>query len=131
MVDLNATDAGCREETVLKASDNRIAIRHVFETRILIRFARGEQKFSAQGWARDMSESGLGAFVAERLEMGEVVTLQIPLGEIGKETIAAKVSRQLGTQYGFQFTALSAKQRRAIQAVLKVQKEIPFHPAKS
>jgi hypothetical protein len=122
-------DAG--KETVLKTSDNRIAIRHVFEARILIRFVRGEQKFSAQGWARDLSESGLAAFVAERLELGEVVTLQLPLGEIGKETIAAKVSRKLGTQYGFQFTALSAKQRRAIQAVLKVQKEIPYHPVKN
>ena len=118
------------EGTVLN-SDNRIAVRHVFEARILIRFARGEQKFSAQGWARDLSESGLAAFVAERLELGEVVTLQLPLGEIGKETIAAKVSRKLGTQSGFQFTALSAKQRRAIQTVLKVQKEIPYHPVKN
>ena len=115
----------------MKSSDNRIAIRHAFEARILIRFARGEQKFSAQGWARDLSESGLSAFVAERLDVGQVVTLQVPLGEIGKETIAAKVARQLGTQYGFQFTALSAKQRRAIQSVLKVQKEIRFHPAKN
>ena len=118
------------EGTVLN-SDNRIAVRHVFEARILIRFARGEQKFSAQGWARDLSESGLGAFVAERLELGELVTLQVPLGDSGKETIAAKVARQLGTQYGFQFTAMSAKQRRAIQSALKTQKEIPFHPMKN
>jgi hypothetical protein len=107
-------------------SDSRIAARHVFESRILIRFCRGSQKFAAQGWARDLSESGLGAFAAENLVIGELVTLQIPLGASGKEVIAAKVSRQVGTQYGFQFTALSAEQRLGIQAALKGQKEIPF-----
>jgi PilZ domain len=106
--------------------DNRIAARYVFESRILIRFCRGSQMFVAQGWARDLSESGLGAFVAENLVIGELVTLQIPLGISGKEVIAAKVSRQLGTQYGFQFTALSAEQRAGIQEVLKGQTAIPY-----
>jgi len=112
-------------------SDNRIAARYVFESRILIRIRRGSQNFAAQGWARDLSESGLGAFVAENLVIGELVTLQIPLGASGKEVIAAKVSRQVGTQYGFQFTALSAEQRLGIQAVLKGQKEIPYWHARS
>ena len=113
-------------------SDNRIAARYVFESRILIRIRRGSQNFAAQGWARDLSESGLGAFVAENLVIGELVTLQIPLAASGKEVmIAAKVSRQVGTQYGFQFTALSAEQRLGIQAVLKGQKEIPYRHARS
>lgn len=106
-------------------SDNRIATRHVFEARILIRFCRGSQKFAAQGWARDLSESGLGAFIAENLMVGEPVTLQIPLGVSGKEVIAAKVARRVGTQYGFQFTALSAEQRLGIQRALKGQTTIP------
>jgi len=109
----------------LMSLDNRIAARYVFEARILIRFCRGSQKFAAQGWARDLSESGLGAFVAEKLVIGELVTVQIPLGVSGKEVIAAKVSRQVGTQYGFQFTALSTEQRLGIQAALKGQKGIP------
>jgi len=67
-------------------SDNRIAARYVFESRILIRFCRGSQKFAAQGWARDLSESGLGAFVAENLVIGKLVTLQISLGISGKDT---------------------------------------------
>jgi hypothetical protein len=107
-------------------SENRIAARHVFESRILIHFRRGSQKFSAQGWARDLSESGLGAFVAENLLIGELVTLQVSLGGSAREVIGAKVSRQVGTQYGFQFTALSAEQRLGIQAALKGQKEIPY-----
>ena len=111
-------------------SDNRIAARHLFESRILIRLSRGDQKLAAQGWARDLSESGIGAFVAENLLVGESVTLQIPLGSFGKAEIAAKVARQLGTQYGFQFMALSAEQRVAIHAVLKGQTTIPYGHAK-
>jgi hypothetical protein len=106
-------------------SDSRISARYVFEARILIRFCRGSETFAAQGWACDLSESGLGAFVGENLVVGELVTLQIPLGVSGKELIAAKVCRQLGTHYGFQFIALSSEQRLGIQAVQKGQKEIP------
>ena len=57
--------------------------------------------------------------MAENFEMGELVTLQLPVGVSGNEVIAAKVSRRAGTQYGFQFTALSADQRLGIQAVLR------------
>jgi PilZ domain-containing protein len=110
---------------------NRIATRHVFEGRILIRFCRGSQKFAVSGWARDLSESGLGAFVAEHLSIGELVTLQIDLGLSEKQVVTAKVSRELGTQYGFQFTALSAEQRLVIQSALKGQKEIPYWDSKS
>jgi hypothetical protein len=49
--------------------------------------------------------------VAENLAVAELVTLQIPLGASGKEVIATRVSRQMGTQYGFQLTAFSAEQR--------------------
>jgi len=48
-------------------SDNRIAGRDVFESRIQIRFRRDGRDFVIQGWARDLSESGLGGFVAENL----------------------------------------------------------------
>ena len=65
--------------------DNRIAAHYVFEARISIRFCRGSQKFATQGSARDLSESGLGAFVAENLVMGELGTLQIPIGVSGKK----------------------------------------------
>jgi PilZ domain len=112
-------------------SDNRISARYVFEARILIRFSRGSQTFATQGWARDLSESGLGAFVGENLVVGELVTLQIPLGVSGKELITAKVCRHVGTHYGFQFIALSSEQRLGIQAVQKKQKEIPNWHAKS
>jgi len=107
-------------------SDNRIAPRHVFETRILIRLRRGSSNMAVHGWVRDLSVSGLGAFVAEQLLVGETVTLLLSLPTSGKQEIPARVARQLGTQYGFQFTGLSKEQRAAIRAALGRQPAIPY-----
>ena len=104
----------------------RIATRHIFETRILIGLNRNNQNLAVHGWVRDLSESGFGAFVAEHLAMGELISVTVQLSASGKEVIPAKVTRQLGTQYGFQFTALSAEQRESIRTKLKEQPAIPF-----
>ena len=80
---------------------------------------RGEQKLNLQGWIRDLSESGLRAFVADSLLLGEAVTFELALCGTGHQVIPAKVMRALGTDYGFQFTALSAEQRNQIQAALR------------
>ncbi len=108
-------------------SPDRICSRHVFEARIRIRFERDGRKLNLPGWARNLSESGLGGFVAEVLNLGELVTLEIPLSDSDKQAIPAKVSRALGTEYGFQFTALSPEQRQLIQALLKGKTVIPYH----
>lgn len=105
-------------------TDDRIAPRHVFEVRILIRFQRDNRNVATHGWMRDLSESGLGAFVAEQLVIGEVVSLGLSLPESGKLEIQARFARRLGTQYGFQFTALSKEQRGAIRAALRGQPTI-------
>jgi hypothetical protein len=105
----------------------RIAPRHVFEAKIRIRLNRNTKQLTLPGWARDLSETGLSGFVAEALTLGEVVTLEIPLANSDHQTIPAKVARTLGTEVGFQFTALSADQRRRIQATLKGRPAIPYH----
>ena len=110
-------------------SADRISPRHVFETRIWIHLQRDGKKLSLLGWSRDLSESGVGAFVAEALILSESVTLEIPLPDCDKQMIPAKVVRALGTECGFQFTALSAEQRRQIQATLKERPAIPRHGA--
>jgi hypothetical protein len=111
----------------VKDSAGRILPRHIFEARIGIRLQRGRQRLTLHGWARDLSESGLGAFVAEVLALGEFVTLEVPLPNCDKQVIPAKIARVLGTEYGFQFTALSAEQRTRIRAALKAQPVIPYH----
>jgi len=101
----------------------------VFEARIQILLQRDSTKRSLQGWVRNLSESGLGAFVAEALTLGESVTLEIRLPDCDKQVIPAKVVRALGTEYGLQFTALSADQRRQIRATLKERPTIPYYGA--
>src|SRR5215469_4300220 len=96
-----------------------ISPRHRFEARIDIRLRRGKTDLNLQGWTRDLSESGLRAFVADPLEKGELVVFEIPLPDIDKQTIPAKVVRALGTDYGFEFTALSAEQRSHVQVALR------------
>ncbi len=107
-------------------SKNRIAPRYGFEARIRIHVERDKQKLTLMGWTRDISESGLSAFVAQGLSLGEVVTFEVPLPGCDKEVIPGKVARTLGTEYGFQFTALSAEQRARIQAMVKGQTAIPY-----
>jgi PilZ domain len=101
-----------------------ISPRHRFEARVSISVQRGEQKLTLQGWVRDLSESGLRAFVADSLLPGESVIFDIPLSDTSNQVIPAKVMRALGTDYGFQFTALSADQRNQIQATLRDSPEL-------
>ena len=100
----------------------RITPRYVFEARIRILVQRASQNLAMEGWARDISETGISAFVAQGLIVGELVTLEIPLASSDWHSIPAQVARCLGTQYGFQFTALSPGQRENIQF------EIRDHP---
>jgi PilZ domain len=101
-----------------------ISPRHRFEARVSICVQRGEQTLKMQGWVRDLSESGLRAFVAESLLPGEAVIFEIPLPDGANPVIPAKVMRSLGTDYGFQFTALSSEQRNRIQTILRDSPEL-------
>jgi len=93
----------------------------------MIRLERDQRKLSLQGWVRDLSESGLRAFVAEPLMLGESVVLEFPLLN-ENHVIPARVVRVLGTEYGFRFTALSAEQRLQIQATINERPAIPVSP---
>ena len=102
----------------------RITPRYVFEARIRILVQRASQNLAMEGWARDISETGISAFVAQGLIVGELVTLEIPLASSRWHSIPAKVARCIGTQYGFQFTALSPGQRENIQFAVRDHPEI-------
>ncbi|HTS04171.1 MAG TPA: PilZ domain-containing protein [Candidatus Eisenbacteria bacterium] len=101
----------------------RITPRYVFEARIRISVQRASQNLAMEGWARDISETGISAFVAQGLIVGERVTLEVPLGASQWHSIPAKVARCIGTQYGFQFTALSPVQREFIRLAVRDQPE--------
>lgn len=105
---------------------NRIVPRFEFEARFRIEVKRVGDTLLTEGWARDLSESGVGAFVAAPLLVGESVTLTIPLSAGEELIVPAKVRRNLGTQYGFEFTALSGVQRQQIASVLASSHALPF-----
>lgn len=113
------------DSTKLPADSTRIAHRYPFETRFTIRLQRGAAGQMVGGWARDISESGIGAFVAEELTTGEQVELEVPFPSGVTLKLPARVSRNLGTQYGLMFTALSLSQRRQIQAAVEGKKPLP------
>jgi hypothetical protein len=107
----------------------RILPRHEFEARVKIEVVRGEEKIVTDGWARDLSESGMGAFVGTELFLGERVTIRIPLGNDVELAVPAQIARNLGTEYGFQFVALSRTQRDQIGTILAASKALPYSPA--
>lgn len=110
------------------AEVERILPRHEFEARMRIEVVRDQKARVTAGWARDLSENGVGAFVGADLIIGETAKLTIPLRTGEPLVIPAKVTRKVGTEYGFQFTALSPKQRHQIRNVLSESKTIPFVP---
>ena len=109
-----------------KPAGDRILPRHFFEARVKIELARKPVAINVEGWARDLSESGLGAFVGTKLFIGEHAILKIPLPQEVEVTIPAVVARNLGTQYGFRFTALSRQQRDELRRALAVRKPVPY-----
>lgn len=111
------------------AGAERILPRHEFDARVKVEVMREHKTRTTDGWARDLSENGLGAFVGAELIIGETATLRVPLHDGEELLIPAQVSRKVGTEYGFQFTALSTKQRDQIRNVLSMREIIPFDPA--
>ncbi|MBI3478049.1 MAG: PilZ domain-containing protein [Acidobacteria bacterium] len=116
-------------ESNLRPGVNRIVPRYPFEARFKIEIERPQGPLAAEGWARDISESGIGAFVALPLEMGETATLRIPLEKGVELVVPAQITRILGTQYGFQFLALSARQRDQILHAVVGKKAVAYQTA--
>ena len=115
----------CPTSSSLQGDPSRISPRYSFETRIRLRLRRRSGELVVGGWARDISESGIGAFVAEELIPGEEIEIEVPFGGDVMLTLRASVTRNLGTQYGLMFTALSSEQRRRIQAAMSEKDPLP------
>jgi hypothetical protein len=103
----------------------RISPRYVFEARFRISVRRSGKDLAFEGRARDISESGMGAFVGQPLSLGEFVTITIPVPGLEKAPLRAKVARAVGTEYGFQFITLNPVQRRCIQTLVESHTQIP------
>jgi c-di-GMP-binding flagellar brake protein YcgR len=104
----------------------RIALRFQVETRFTIQVRRHGAIERFEGWARDISESGMRAFVGRPLRMGETMTLTIPTTAAEQSfVLAAVVVRCVGTEYGFQFVTLSPEQREQIRSLVEGKAQMP------
>lgn len=115
---------------VRQTQDSRIATRHAFEANIRIAVHRNGTRYVVQGWTRDLSESGLAAFVAHDLGVGELVELEVPISKSETMLFSGRVARCRGTEYGFEFTAVSSSQRQRIRSRLRGCPAIPSHDAR-
>jgi hypothetical protein len=102
-----------------------MASRYAFETRFRISVERQSQKCVFEGWARDISESGLGAFVGQSLELGERATLTVPVAGGESLLLEGEVVRCRGTEYGFEFITLSSDQRSLIRSLVEGRAVLP------
>jgi PilZ domain len=93
MIAFRVASARGLQESIVDYSGtvSRIALRYAFEARICICIQRRGANVVIGGWTRDISESGICAFVAEELRLGELVTLEVPLPDSTTLNIPAKV----------------------------------------
>ena len=114
-------------DDILMADPKRISGRFEFRIEFTGIFRRYGKEATFRGWSRDLSESGMGAYVPVDLREGELVELDLPL-EAGtpKLRVAAKVRRAQGSEYGFEFVTLSANQRAAIATAVAHCGDAPY-----
>jgi PilZ domain-containing protein len=103
----------------------RISPRYAYEARFRISVQRNGKERVFEGRARDISESGMGAFVGQPLHLDEIAMITLPVPGLENASLRAQVSRAVGTEYGFQFLTLSPLQRSCIQILVENRTPIP------
>jgi len=103
----------------------RISPRYAYEARFRISVRRDGEERVFEGRARDVSESGMRAFVGQTLHLEEIAMVTLPIPGLENAPLHAKVSRAVGTEYGFQFLTLSPLQRSHIQGLVENRTPIP------
>jgi hypothetical protein len=92
--------------------------RFAFDTRVEVTmFQQGEHR-SCWGRSTELGQDGVGATLTGSLELGEIVTLEIPLPLAAYPLkVRAIVRFTQGLRYGFEFLTLTASQRDTVQRV--------------
>ena len=101
-----------------KVSYTRRFPRYPLDVRIDVKmFQQGEFR-SCWGRSTEIGQDGIGATLTGRLELGEIVTLEIPLPlSTYPVKVRAIVRYSQGLRYGFEFLTLNNTQRDTIQRV--------------
>jgi PilZ domain len=110
----NARETRCPEVTNPTPSHKRRFARYLFEEDIVIGLLRGQMPTYTDARSIDLAEGGAGVRTSGKLDIGEIVDLQIPL-PLGPLRLPACVRYQRGSEYGVEFVALGIPEREYIR----------------
>jgi hypothetical protein len=90
--------------------------RYLLDTRLSVHVFRAEARVSLWGRSNELGEDGIGATLTGTLETGEVVAMELslPLGAYPIK-FRALVRYRDGLRHGFEFLALTTRQRSEIR----------------
>jgi len=89
--------------------------RYPLDLRVSVQVLRAEGPISLWGRSNEIGADGIGVTLTGQLDPGEVVTLEMTLPAApGLMKIRALVRYRDGLRHGFEFLALSPKQREAV-----------------
>jgi hypothetical protein len=92
--------------------------RFALDARIQVRMFQAGEFRSCWGHSTEMGQDGIGATLTGALEVGEIVTLEIPLPLSAYPVkVRAIVRFRQGLRYGFEFLTLNNSQRDTILRV--------------
>jgi len=98
--------------------------RYAFDSRLTLAVYRSGQRLELWGRTADISEGGVAATLSETLEIGEIASMQLDVGQ-KKLSLRAIVRFSRGHFCGFQFLAMSEEQRALIASVCERLRPIP------
>ena len=97
--------------------------RYPLDLRVSVQVLRAEGPISLWGRSNEVGADGIGVTLTGQLDPGEVVTLEmtLPSTSAGMK-IRALVRYRDGLRHGFEFLALSPKQREAVNQTCETLK---------
>jgi c-di-GMP-binding flagellar brake protein YcgR len=82
--------------------------RYRLEATLLVTELKGGQSHTVRGRSRDLSEGGIGGFLAPELAPGQTVVVEFPLPSARQDLVLqARVFHHSGSHYGFEFVQAS------------------------
>jgi PilZ domain len=95
--------------------------RFPLDTRVQVRMFQGGEFSSCWGHSTELGEDGIGATLTGELEIGETVSLEIPLPLSAYPLkVRGLVRYRRGLRYGFEFLALDDAQRDTLHRVCEM-----------
>jgi hypothetical protein len=95
--------------------------RYAIDARIQVRMFQGGEYVDCWGRSTEVGEDGVGATLTGDLELGEIVSLEIPLPLTPYPLkVRAIVRYRQGLHYGFEFLTLNGSQRDTMRRVCEM-----------